>query len=55
MSQRDLEPAAALAAFAIALDEVAGDVERAVWFGTPAAKIEGKISSRSGAARWSRG
>lgn len=45
MSPRDPEPAEALAAFAVALDEVAvaGDVERAVWFGTPAAKIEGKI------------
>jgi hypothetical protein len=34
-----------LAAFAQVLDEVAvaGDVERAVWFGTPAAKVDGKI------------
>jgi hypothetical protein len=45
MSPREPEPAEALAAFAVVLDEVAvaGDVERAVWFGAPAAKIEGKI------------
>jgi hypothetical protein len=34
-----------LAAFAALLDEiaVAGAVERSVWFGTPAAKVEGKV------------
>jgi hypothetical protein len=42
---RDPEPPEALAAFADVLDEiaVAGDVRRATWFGTPAAKIEGRI------------
>jgi hypothetical protein len=42
---RDPEPPEALAAFAVTLDEVAvaGDVERAVWFGAPAGKVEGKI------------
>jgi hypothetical protein len=42
---RDPEPPEALAAFAAVLDEiaVAGAVERAVWFGMPAAKVEGKI------------
>jgi hypothetical protein len=45
MSARDPEPPEALAAFAETLDEiaVAGDVERSVWFGTPAAKVEGRI------------
>jgi hypothetical protein len=45
MSPRDPQPAEALAAFAMVLDEVAvaGDVQRTVWFGTPAAKVEGKI------------
>lgn len=34
-----------VAAFADVLDEiaVAGDVERCRWFGTPAAKVEGRI------------
>jgi hypothetical protein len=34
-----------LAAFEALLDEIAlaGDVERAVWFGTPAAKVDGKV------------
>jgi hypothetical protein len=42
---RDPEPPEALAALAAVLDEiaVAGDVERAMWFGAPAAKVEGKI------------
>jgi hypothetical protein len=45
MARRPPEPAEALAAFAAVLDEiaVAGAVERAVWFGAPAAKVEGKI------------
>ncbi|HWH92873.1 MAG TPA: hypothetical protein VNT03_03345 [Baekduia sp.] len=45
MPPRDPEPPEALTAFAEVLDEVAvaGEVERAVWFGTPAAKVEGKI------------
>jgi hypothetical protein len=45
MSPRTPESEETLAAFAATLDEVAvaGDVERAVWFGTPAAKVEGKI------------
>jgi hypothetical protein len=39
------ESSESLAAFEAVLDEiaVAGAVERAVWFGTPAAKVEGKI------------
>jgi hypothetical protein len=42
---RDPESPESLAAFADVLDEiaVAGEVERCQWFGTPAAKIEGKI------------
>lgn len=42
---RDPEPPESLAAFAAVLDEiaVAGAVERAVWFGMPAAKVDGKI------------
>jgi hypothetical protein len=34
-----------LAAFEAVLDEIslAGDVERSVWFGTPAAKVDGKV------------
>jgi len=45
MSPRPPEPEEALAAFAVVLDEVAaaGEVQRAVWFGTPAAKVEGRI------------
>ena len=45
MSPRAPEPAEALAAFAAVLDEVAvaGAVQRAVWFGAPAAKVDGKI------------
>jgi hypothetical protein len=45
VSPRDPEPPEALAAFAEVLDEiaVAGDVERTKWFGTPAAKVEGRI------------
>jgi hypothetical protein len=45
MSSRTPESAESLAAFAAVLDEiaVAGAVERAVWFGTPAAKVDGKI------------
>lgn len=42
---RTPESAETLAAFASVLDEitVAGAVERSVWFGTPAAKVEGKV------------
>lgn len=42
---RDPEAPEILAAFADVLDEVAvaGDVERCKWFGTPAAKVEGRI------------
>lgn len=42
---RDPEAPEALAAFADVLDElaVAGAVERCRWFGTPAAKVEGRI------------
>jgi hypothetical protein len=45
MAKREAESSEALAAFAAVLDEVAvaGEIERAVWFGTPAAKVEGKI------------
>jgi hypothetical protein len=45
MARRDAEPAEALAAFEAVLDElaVAGDVQRALWFGAPAAKVGGKI------------
>jgi hypothetical protein len=45
MAPRDPEPAEALAAFEATLDEVAvaGDVQRAVWFGAPAAKVAGRI------------
>jgi hypothetical protein len=45
MAARTPESAETLAAFATVLDEVAvaGDVERAVWFGTPAAKVGGRI------------
>lgn len=34
-----------LAAFEAVLDEVslAGEIERSVWFGTPAAKVDGKV------------
>jgi hypothetical protein len=42
---RDPEPPEAPAAFADVLDEiaVAGAVERCRWFGTPAARVDGKI------------
>lgn len=42
---REPESAETMAAYEAVLDEIAlaGDVERAVWFGTPAAKVEGKI------------
>jgi hypothetical protein len=42
---RDPEAPEILSAFADVLDEVAvaGDVERCAWFGTPAAKVEGRI------------
>lgn len=42
---RTPESADTMAAYEAVLDDVAmaGDVERAVWFGTPAAKVEGKI------------
>jgi hypothetical protein len=41
----DEQPAEALAAFAAVIDELAvsSGVQRAVWFGVPAAKVEGKI------------
>lgn len=42
---RDPEAPETMAAYEAVLDDVAmaGDVERAVWFGTPAAKVEGRI------------
>jgi hypothetical protein len=42
---REPEAPETLAAYEAVLDDVAmaGDVERAVWFGTPAAKVEGRI------------
>ncbi|WCB94811.1 hypothetical protein DSM104299_03550 [Baekduia alba] len=45
MARRDEEPAEALAAFAVVVDEVvvAGDVEQALWFGAPAVKVGGKM------------
>jgi hypothetical protein len=45
MSPRTPESTESLAAFAAVLDDVAvaGAVERAAWFGTPAAKVEGRI------------
>jgi hypothetical protein len=45
MARRDEEPAEAVAAFAVVLDElaVAGDVEQALWFGAPAVKVGGRI------------
>jgi hypothetical protein len=45
VSPREQPPADALDAFARVLDELAvtADVGHAVWFATPAAKVEGKI------------
>jgi hypothetical protein len=45
MARRDEEPPEALAAFADVVDElvIAGDVEKALWFGAPALKLDGKI------------
>jgi hypothetical protein len=45
MSPRQRPPAEALDAFAAVLDELAvnADVGRAVWFGIPAAKVDGRI------------
>ena len=42
---REHEAPETMAAYEAVLDDVAmaGDVERAVWFGTPAAKVEGRI------------
>ncbi|HMJ35818.1 MAG TPA: hypothetical protein VK501_18080 [Baekduia sp.] len=44
MARREQAPET-LAAFGVVLDELAvhAGVERAVWFGAPAAKVEGKI------------
>jgi len=45
VARRPPESAETLAAFETLLDDVslAGEVERSVWFGTPAAKVEGKV------------
>jgi hypothetical protein len=42
---RDPEAPETLAAFEAVLDEIslAGAIERSVWFGTPAAKVDGKV------------
>lgn len=45
MSPREQPPAEALEAFAAVLDELAvsAEITRDTWFGTPAARVEGKM------------